>query len=538
MQDTLTSFIIDLPEYFHQLGYRTPAGFQETFFEVYGRLSPKEISSFRNFEALEPFIEPMVTSSVKEHEHFHQDYINYVKDKNIIIVPNDKAKELKSSLAQQKNLKARQEQLSESIESRRRTIHKMEEKIKNHSGKVIKDRTETTYEKQYKEIEKEMKKIFSGSKHKEKILSLHKIASDEKTFMDNREIDEIREELKKGLKKAIKYKSAQKIMKYLEKQSSLLNKMKQNNKPLPDVGKEKRKLEEEERRLEQARADLDKLLEKIRQEAKTIKKTGAKNHRSEFVGRNFVQTSLPDGVLEKTFKSLSKNEKQQIREYIEDNAKKFKTRISRNIHSGNKHKIDLPGTIKRACMTNGIPIDLQFVKPKRNRAKLIMFLDVSGSCKEASEMMLTFMHEMKDAFSGGCRTYVFVNSLFDVSEIFEESMNAEESVTGILNSIPRRGVYSDYYRPLKDFRENHFSKINKDSLVFFIGDARNNANPTGEEYIKAISRRAKKTYWMNTDIKDKWNQGDSVIGKYAPYMDTVTEVRTTQELLAFLLNAR
>lgn len=52
-------------------------------------------------------------------------------------------------------------------------------------------------------------------------------------------------------------------------------------------------------------------------------------------------------------------------------------------------------TIQAACKTGGIPFEVCFAKPKRNRSNLILILDISGSCKEASEMMLGFMYLLK-----------------------------------------------------------------------------------------------------------------------------------------------
>ena len=66
-----------------------------------------------------------------------------------------------------------------------------------------------------------------------------------------------------------------------------------------------------------------------------------------------------------------------------------------------------------------------------------------------------------------------------------------------------------------------------------MGDARNNKNPSGEEYLKKIARRAKKTYWLNTESKYLWGTADSIANTYMEYSDMM-EVTNTQELLLFL----
>ena len=539
IEDSLTQFIIGLPQFFYPLGYHINPHFAETFFQMIGNMTTEDFSDFYSFEKIEPLVETIAISNEREHQTFHQDYLKYIKNQHIIVLPNDKARDFKNKLCSHSSMNDHLNHLDKQIESRKKRIRKMEKTIENHSESVIKEKTQSNYEKEFSKIRKEMKKIFKGSPKEKEILSLHQIAADKNSNLSDKEIDEIREEIKKNLKKAVRFPSSSSIMKYLEKQSSLLKKMKNHNKALPNIGREKQLLEMEEKEYQKTQKKLNDLLDKIRNDARNIKKEKSYYSRNVFLsGHNTVQTELPSSVLDKNFKSLSDEEKNMIREYIEDNARKFKTKISRNIRSGNHHKIDIPQTCKKACRTNGIPIDLEFIKPKKDKARLVMFLDVSGSCKSASEMMLTFMHEMRDIFPGGCETYVFINSLFDVSDIFEESIDSKESVQGILESIPRKGVYSNYYKPFKDFYENYLYKVTKDSIVFFIGDARNNKNPTGEEYIKAISRKAKKTYWLNIDHKEKWNQGDSIIGIYSNYMNMVSETLTTGDLLHFLINAK
>ena len=95
-------------------------------------------------------------------------------------------------------------------------------------------------------------------------------------------------------------------------------------------------------------------------------------------------------------------EKRQIADYIKDNARKFRTKMSRKIRANRSSKIDIPATIKKSCQTGGIPLRLIHQKPVRQKSNLILILDVSGSCKNASEMMLVFMHAMKEVFPGGC----------------------------------------------------------------------------------------------------------------------------------------
>lgn len=165
--------------------------------------------------------------------------------------------------------------------------------------------------------------------------------------------------------------------------------------------------------------------------------------------------------------------------------------MTRNINTKEKRKIDIKETIQNACKTGGLPINICYEKPKINKTKLVLVLDVSGSCKEASEMMLTFMYSLQSVFPGGCKTFAFVDSLYNISEIMKAS-DINESIKDVLDTIPRKGVYSNYFKPLRSLWVNNKQEITSDSIVIFMGDARNNANDPGLEYVKNIARRAKR----------------------------------------------
>lgn len=91
-----------------------------------------------------------------------------------------------------------------------------------------------------------------------------------------------------------------------------------------------------------------------------------------------------------------------------------------------------------------------------------------------------------------------------------------------------------YEIPFRTFYNSNMSKVTGDSYVYIIGDARNNKNRSGEEYVKAIARKAKKAFWLNTEEMSDWNTGDSIMGTYAKYITKVAQTTTAAELLGFL----
>ena len=293
-----------------------------------------------------------------------------------------------------------------------------------------------------------------------------------------------------------------------------------------------KEIERESKKHKEIQDKLDRMINNINM--KIVQKEKAETHRDVFIGKNAVQLTgeaLPD-FMEVDFKKLDRAAMSTIYYYIKKNLLKLKTRMTRNINTKEKQKIDIKATIQNACKTGGLPLVIHYEKPKANKTNLVLILDVSGSCKEASEMMLTFMYLLQSVFPGGCKTFAFVDSLYNISEIMK-SDDIDQSVKNVLDVIPRRGVYSNYYKPLYSIWEENRNIITSDSIVIFMGDARNNKNPTGEEYVKNIARKAKKAYWLNTENFNEWGKADSLAFEYAKYFK-MYEVLSAADLVNFI----
>jgi len=266
-------------------------------------------------------------------------------------------------------------------------------------------------------------------------------------------------------------------------------------------------------------------------------KTNSTSHRPEFhSGGGSVQLfgdHQAPACASKRFSSLTASERQTIQEYLKQNILSFKTRLTRHLDEMDRSSIDIGETVKNACRTGGIPMVLHYQKPKPGKADLMLVLDVSGSCKEASEMMLTFMYMLKTAFPHGCNAFAFVNSLYDISKLMDVRDNIDVAITQVLHTIPTRGVYSDYSTPIRTLKKKYSPKITKDTILIFMGDARNNRNDPCYNELKFLCRKAKRAYWLNTEEISEWDSADSIASGYARYAK-MFEVTNVAELTGFI----
>lgn len=276
--------------------------------------------------------------------------------------------------------------------------------------------------------------------------------------------------------------------------------------------------------------EIAKYNEKINNIAKDIEKEIATKHRPVFKeGKNNVKTNLD--LLNSDIEKLSDKQYETLTDIIKANTSKFRTKISRAMMKDKSKKFNYKKTMQNSLKTSGIPIELFYEKPKVKKTKIICILDVSGSCAKSSKLLLKFIYELSNVFKGGVQSYAFVKDLADISDFFV-NYHIDDAIEESLKAVPR--TYSDYYTALKTFNKEYIGEVDKNTIVVFLGDARNNKNEPGTEFLANIQRKAKSTIWLNTEEKPKWNVNDSIIGLYSEYMNNVHEILTTNDIVKFL----
>ena len=278
--------------------------------------------------------------------------------------------------------------------------------------------------------------------------------------------------------------------------------------------------------------DIEEYDKKINNISKEVEKEIVLKHRNVFIeGKNAVKVNTNMDLLESDIEKLTDSQYDTLTEIIKSNASKFRTKISRAMIKHKNKRFNYKKTMQNSLKTYGVPMELYYEKPKIKKTKIVCILDVSGSCAKSSKLLLRFIYELSNVFKGGVKSYAFVKDLADISDNFVK-YHINDAIEESIHSVAR--TYSDYYTALKTFNDLYLGEVDKNTIVIFLGDARNNKNESGEEYLKNIQRRAKSTIWLNTEEKPKWNVNDSIIDIYSQYMDDVHEILTTNDIIKFL----
>lgn len=556
--DTLAAFVLGLSERLASLGYTGAQGLPTKFFSLAGAEDTQAGTSEDDLLAYEPIFETLAVQDADEHSRFHRDYESYVRGRHDITVPDEIATRIRRAEARMGNGQKAMANIDRRIRQEENRLERLleEQKAQKPGNKPLAGKRKVDgMRKKIEEVSETLSQAMAGDERTRTMcLSLPCIMGGGQPVPSSEQLDRMEEALRQASRKAMLSKDATKAMKAISEMGDAIKRMRGERRSMAKVEspedvreriaearkERQRELDRQSSYERELRNSLKQAAEVAEAARRQVPSSGA-GHREAFVRRNNsarVSDGFGERSLDRKFSMLDGRQKQAIRDYVTDNALKFKTRMRRNLRTKSRREIDMPETVRRACATGGIPIDLRFVRERPSKANLLMFLDISGSCREASEMMLTFMYIMADVFPGGCKAYAFVNSLNGISDMFDQVTDAESAVRTVLSTIPTRGIYSDYFRPFAAFRDDHMSEVNKDSIVFFIGDARNNRNQPGDDNIKAIARKAKRAYWLNTESSDRWDKADSIMGLYSQYMTDYAQVTTPGELIGFLTEVR
>jgi uncharacterized protein len=240
-----------------------------------------------------------------------------------------------------------------------------------------------------------------------------------------------------------------------------------------------------------------------------------------------------DTLLTKPIYRLDRDEINEMRDVVKRLAQKLKSRVRLRQRKHNRGRIDIRRTMRASLQYNGIPMDVHFIKKRRDRPDLVVLCDVSGSVNQYNRFMLLFTHSLQQLFSK-VYTFAFVSKLVNISLLMRE-MDPERAMASVINDkYFTYGFGTNYGQAFTMLMDEHSDKISSRTTVIILGDARNNNQGNGLEYFKTISRKCRNIYWLNPEKKHLWDWGDSIASQYQPFCTSMREIQNVKDLWLFM----
>jgi hypothetical protein len=148
--------------------------------------------------------------------------------------------------------------------------------------------------------------------------------------------------------------------------------------------------------------------------------------------------------------------------------------------------------------------------------------------RACSELMLSLLYGLQDQINK-THAFAFIDHLEFISPDFE-GREAREAVAHVLERMPSGYYNTDLGHSLEDFDGRFMETIDNRTTFLIVGDGRNNYNNPKLEIFREITRRSRRTIWINPEAPALWGTGDSDMLKYAPNCDVILQANTLAQL--------
>ncbi|NNB90607.1 VWA domain-containing protein [Corallococcus exiguus] len=236
-----------------------------------------------------------------------------------------------------------------------------------------------------------------------------------------------------------------------------------------------------------------------------------------------------DNVTEKPLHLLTQAEVDQMEAAVRTMAEKLKSRMIRKQRSHRRGSLHAQRTLRRNMPWDGIPMVPVFRTRRPERPELVVLCDVSDSVRNASRMMLLFMHTMQSLFVR-VRSFVFVSDVGEVTQFFKDLDVSEAIDAATAGRTVSMSSNSNYGRALADFTRDHLGSITRRTTVMIIGDGRNNYNASNAWALKDLKRKAKRVLWICPEDRGNWGIGDSEMLTYEKHCTQAVVVTSVTDL--------
>jgi uncharacterized protein len=216
----------------------------------------------------------------------------------------------------------------------------------------------------------------------------------------------------------------------------------------------------------------------------------------------------------------------RMKQLIAKVAKRLAVKYSRRRKRTQRGMLDVRKTMRANAGVDGIPFNVIWRQKKKDRPKIMVICDVSGSVAPYVRFLLLLLYSMKEAIPD-LSAYAFSYRLKCVDDLLE-SLEFDAAIKKILNEI---GLGSTSYgQAFSDFKLDHASKIDRRTTIIILGDGRSNYGDPRLDLFREFSARAKRVIWLNPEGRPLWGTGDSVIPRYEPFCAQMSHVATLKDL--------
>lgn len=229
------------------------------------------------------------------------------------------------------------------------------------------------------------------------------------------------------------------------------------------------------------------------------------------VGRNNSEERLADEEDAKTtsgataittskktdFAQLSQNQSDLLDDLSEKLIREMSMRIKRRKTKSKSGTVNLAKSIRKNLQYGGTIIDLSRVKKKRDKHRLLIMLDVSGSMDKYSFYLLKFLWSLRVHFKQ-IEAFAFSTSMQRITDYISDK-DIATALTLVSYNVGHWSSGTKIGECLKQFNDDYAREyLNGNTITIILSDGLDTGEPEVlEKAIEKIKLRSKKIVWLN-----------------------------------------
>ena len=248
--------------------------------------------------------------------------------------------------------------------------------------------------------------------------------------------------------------------------------------------------------------------------------------RFELHGRAATEAFLTEVAVARPLGRVSPPDMDRMKAVVARLAKRLALRHSRRRRLRLPHQLDLRRTLRANAGHDGLPWALHFKHKRRDRPRIVVLCDVSGSVMAHVRFLLLLLYAMHDAVAD-LRTFAFSNRLHDVGAVLAHQP-FDEAIATILKQAG--GGATDYGQALADLSALPEGLVNRHTTLLVLGDGRSNHADPRLDVFATLADRARRVLWLCPEPEGRWGSGDSCMLQYRPYCTHLSHCTTVLDL--------
>ncbi len=207
-------------------------------------------------------------------------------------------------------------------------------------------------------------------------------------------------------------------------------------------------------------------------------------------------------------------------------AKRLAAKHSQRRRRRREGHIDLRRTLRANAGHDGVPFHLKMKQQRRDKPRLVVVCDVSGSVASHVRFLLLFLYALQGTVTD-LRSFCFSHRLLNVDTALQ-TLPFDEAMDLILREVG--GAATDYGQAWIDLLDLHADCIDRHTTLLILGDARSNHTPPRLDLFTQLADRAKRVVWLCNEPPARWGSGDSCMHQYRPLCTHVSHCASASDL--------